>query len=145
MLKSKNSSVKDTARHERGAYFTPEPVARFMAQWALGEQGRRVLEPSCGEAQFLTTAHQVTNDGRGDVELWGVELHEASVLAARALLDAQGAQAKIRHANFLMSLAPQIWMPSLATHPTCVTNCTAVPSDSFHVKPPEGAEWSLMS
>lgn len=100
MLKSKNSSVKDTARHERGAYFTPEPVARFMAQWALGEQGRRVLEPSCGEAQFLTTAHQVTNDGRGDVELWGVELHEASVLAARALLDAQGAQAKIRHANF---------------------------------------------
>ncbi|MGP9782944.1 SAM-dependent methyltransferase [Arthrobacter sp. MYb211] len=100
MLKSKINIVGSAARHERGAYFTPEPVARFMTEWALGEQGRRVLEPSCGEAQFLATAAQVTNDGRGASELFGVELHEPSVLAARAILAEQGAQARIQHANF---------------------------------------------
>ncbi len=71
-----------------------------MAEWALGEHGRRVLEPSCGEAQFLAAAHDVVDDGRGTPELFGIELHEPSVRAARSVLKRHGATAKITHANF---------------------------------------------
>lgn len=35
-------------RKERGAFFTPEPIASFIARWALREGSDRVLEPSCG-------------------------------------------------------------------------------------------------
>lgn len=98
-MREKNKAAT-AARHERGAYFTPEPVARFMTEWALGTAGSRVLEPSCGEAQFLATAHHVLNDGRENVELFGVELHEPSVQAAREILTEQGAHATIRQANF---------------------------------------------
>ena len=80
---SKELNDQATARHARGAYFTPEPVASFMAQWALGQQGSRVLEPSCGEAQFLAAAHSVLDEQREQLDMLGLELHEPSVQAAR--------------------------------------------------------------
>jgi adenine-specific DNA methylase len=36
----------------RGGYYTPPPVARFIAAWA-GAAGPRVLEPSCGDGAVL--------------------------------------------------------------------------------------------
>ncbi|MGE2817953.1 N-6 DNA methylase [Mycobacterium heidelbergense] len=36
----------------RGGYYTPEPIARFVAQWA-GQAGPRILEPSCGDGAIL--------------------------------------------------------------------------------------------
>ncbi len=39
-----------------GAFFAPEPVARFVTDWALRTCGDHVLEPSCGEAAFLLSA-----------------------------------------------------------------------------------------
>ncbi len=71
-----------------------------MTRWALGTTGHRVLEPSCGEAQFLATAHETAQDGSFDVELFGIELHEPSVDAARGLLAERGINASITHANF---------------------------------------------
>lgn len=97
---SKELKEQVAARHARGAYFTPEPVAGFMAQWALGDNGAKVLEPSCGDAQFLAAAHPILDDGRPDVELLGLELHGPSVHAARARLAEQGITARIEQANF---------------------------------------------
>lgn len=91
---------EQAARHARGAYFTPEPVASFMADWALGGQGARVLEPSCGEAQFLAAVHPHLDDGRPNAELLGLELHAPSVEAARQRLASQGIAARIEQANF---------------------------------------------
>jgi len=36
----------------RGGYYTPPPIARFLAAW-VGEAGKRVLEPSCGDGAML--------------------------------------------------------------------------------------------
>ena len=36
----------------RGGYYTPEPVARFLAEW-VATAGPRVLEPSCGDGAIL--------------------------------------------------------------------------------------------
>src|SRR5690242_20907805 len=89
------SAVLDTAelRKARGAFFTPEPVARYITNWAVRSIADKVLEPSCGEASFLLAAVDRIAELRGsdhlDLQLAaldGVELHEASAAAARALL-----------------------------------------------------------
>jgi adenine-specific DNA-methyltransferase len=40
----------------RGAYYTPRPLAAFLAQWAIRSPFDRVLDPACGEAVFLDVA-----------------------------------------------------------------------------------------
>ncbi|OMC50090.1 class I SAM-dependent methyltransferase [Mycobacterium sp. IS-1264] len=36
----------------RGGYYTPAPVARFLARW-VREAGPRIVEPSCGDGRIL--------------------------------------------------------------------------------------------
>src|SRR5690554_2145622 len=64
-------------RKARGAFFTPEPIARFIAEWAIRSSDERVLEPSCGDAEFLE--HAVTRlrelGAEGEPVVSGVEIH----------------------------------------------------------------------
>jgi adenine-specific DNA-methyltransferase len=103
------SIALDTAelRKARGAFFTPEPVARFITDWAVRSPADRVLEPSCGEASFLLAAvDRLTALRRADqldlqlATLDGVELHKASADAARALLRGAGVDARIEVGDF---------------------------------------------
>ncbi|WP_203568997.1 N-6 DNA methylase [Aestuariimicrobium ganziense] len=52
------ASVPDTAdlRKARGAFFTPDQLVSFVVDWAIRSADDQVLEPSCGEAAFLTQA-----------------------------------------------------------------------------------------
>ena len=40
----------------RGGYYTPEPIARFLADWAIRSPADKILEPSCGDGNILTAA-----------------------------------------------------------------------------------------
>lgn len=88
----------DTAvmRKARGAFFTPRPVARFIADWAATSPADAVLEPSCGEAIFL---HEVGETGHHG-PLVGVELHEASARESERSLRAEGIDATIHGGDF---------------------------------------------
>jgi len=103
------SAALDTGqlRKARGAFFTPEPVARYIADWAVRSTADHVLEPSCGEASFLLAAvdrfaalrvPDVADDGMGALD--GVELHDASAVAARNLLRQTGVDARIEVDDF---------------------------------------------
>lgn len=103
------SAALDTAelRKARGAFFTPEPVARYITDWAVRSTSDQVLEPSCGAASFLLAAVDRLAVLRGpdqrDLQLAaldGVELHEASAAAARALLRQAGVDARIEVGDF---------------------------------------------
>jgi len=50
--------VKPTPSYQklRGGYYTPQPVADFLAAWAIQGAGTRVLEPSCGDGALLLAA-----------------------------------------------------------------------------------------
>lgn len=97
--------TSDTAelRKARGAFFTPEPVARYITHWGVHHAEDRVLEPSCGEAAFLLSAVERLQ-GLGaplsNVRLHGVELHESSAATARSLLAELGVQAEIATGDF---------------------------------------------
>lgn len=103
------SAVMDTAelRKSRGAFFTPEPLARYVTEWAVRSIEDRVLEPSCGEAAFLLAAVErfaALAPAGADVPrhgvLDGVELHEESAEAARRLLSQAGVKSQVRTADF---------------------------------------------
>lgn len=81
----------------RGAFFTPAPIARHVARWALHGPTGRVLEPSSGEAAFLLAAGQ---EGGAGWRLDGVEMHPASARAARAVLAETGIRATVTTADF---------------------------------------------
>jgi adenine-specific DNA methylase len=44
----------------RGGYYTPDPIARFIAGW-VGADGGHVLEPSCGDGAILRHLVTVAN------------------------------------------------------------------------------------
>jgi adenine-specific DNA-methyltransferase len=88
------AAIPDTPalRKARGAFFTPQPIADYLAEWAVGEDARAtVLDPTCGEAVFLTAAAQrlkalgATTAQLGR-QVLGVDLHEASVARSHGLL-----------------------------------------------------------
>lgn len=93
--------ASDTAsqRKARGAFFTPEPVARFLVDWAVRTPQCAVLEPSCGEAVFL---RQIARRGRHDGRLVGVELHGASARRAQQALRDDGVRARIHSGDFFL-------------------------------------------
>lgn len=42
----------------RGGYYTPQPITEFICKWAITKPTQRVLEPSCGDGNFIEAAIQ---------------------------------------------------------------------------------------
>lgn len=84
MAEFKAKGLPDAAKR-RGGYYTPEPIGRFLANWALEARSEsegartRVLEPSCGDGAILRVL-----DGAG-LEVVGVELDPTEASKASAL------------------------------------------------------------
>lgn len=91
-------------RKARGAFFTPPEVADYIVRWAIRTPADRVLEPSCGEAEFLMSAALLQQE-LGELpadpsRLHGVELHGPSAATARMLLAEAGFGAEIAEGDF---------------------------------------------
>ena len=65
-----------SAEKLRGSYYTPAPIASYLARW-VGEAGQKLLEPSCGDGAILAPLAEL--GGR----VVGVELEPAEVEKAR--------------------------------------------------------------
>lgn len=92
----------------RGGYYTPRPLAEWLARWAIRSKAERVLEPSCGDGSFVLAAAKrlrelsATPAAIGRL-LCGVELNRIEAEKARAkLVDFLGAAAAgaVVHADF---------------------------------------------
>ncbi|MBW0010663.1 MAG: SAM-dependent DNA methyltransferase, partial [Pseudonocardiales bacterium] len=99
-------------RKERGAFFTPPEIADYLADWAVGgDRDARILDPTCGEAAFLLSAgRRLRALGREDANLeehlFGVDLHEASLDWASAVLKSEGLDAHLLAADFFDVATP---------------------------------------
>jgi adenine-specific DNA-methyltransferase len=51
----KNKTLADEQKL-RGGYYTPVALARYLTTWALRTGNERVLEPSCGDGNFVVAA-----------------------------------------------------------------------------------------
>ncbi|MGI9081796.1 MAG: N-6 DNA methylase [Thermoleophilaceae bacterium] len=83
------------ARKARGAFFTPRPIAEYLAAWAVEDDSSAVvLDPTCGESVFLEAASQnlaALGVDRASLrhQVLGVDLHQESVDESRRLLQSQ--------------------------------------------------------
>lgn len=103
------SAVPDsaTARKARGAFFTPDAIAEFMTNWAVRSADDLVLEPSCGEAAFLTQAvrriaelHAASDALTVPPRVDGVEIHGPSAAEAERLVREAGGDPRIVTSDF---------------------------------------------
>jgi adenine-specific DNA methylase len=103
---------KDTPelRKERGAFFTPSEITRFVAEWAIRAGSDRALEPSAGDAAFLVAAVErmaKLRRGKGsEPEVDGVEIHAHSAKVARQRVRDAGGKAHVRQSDFF-DVAPE--------------------------------------
>lgn len=93
-----------TLRKARGAFFTPPALCRYVVEWAVRDGSERILEPSCGDAEFLLAAADRLDDlhaPRHD-RLAGVEMHGTSAASAATRLADAGHQAEITTSDFFL-------------------------------------------
>jgi adenine-specific DNA-methyltransferase len=98
----------DPARRKaRGAFFTPAAISRYIVEWAVRSADDLVMEPSVGDAAFLTEAVEALRGHarlRGDSEsvprVDGVEIHEESARQARAAIRVAGGDPNILVSDF---------------------------------------------
>jgi|AntRauMFilla1563_2_1112583.scaffolds.fasta_scaffold00004_58 adenine-specific DNA-methyltransferase len=56
----------------RGGYYTPSPIAEFICSWAIQNDNDLVLEPSCGDGNFIEAAIARFNElGVNGADLYG--------------------------------------------------------------------------
>lgn len=94
-------------RKARGAFFTPDEITAFMAQWAIKSVGDRVLDPSAGDAAFLAAAVERLRELSAEPEaavptVDGVEIHDHSARLGRARVHEAGGEARLRVSDFFL-------------------------------------------
>ena len=77
----KTNKSKPTAQKIRGGYYTPKILADYICQWAIRDSAERVMEPSCGDGSFVSSAASLlSEDGLiTAVELVAEELERAKL------------------------------------------------------------------
>lgn len=99
-------------RKARGAFFTPEPIAQYLAEWAVkGDPNAKVLDPTCGEAVFLLAAADKLRElgcppSRLDQQVYGVDLDADSLREASKLLESRGLDAHLMEEDFFRIANP---------------------------------------
>jgi len=68
----------------RGGYYTPQPIAQYLANWAIRSSDDNILEPSCGNGNILLEASlRLKSLGKGG-SVTGVELFSDEAIKARS-------------------------------------------------------------
>jgi adenine-specific DNA-methyltransferase len=79
----------------RGGYYTPKPIADFLAHWAVRSAKTHVLEPSCGDGVLLASAFEALLEhgakrSQAANYLHGVEMDEREGRKAAERLESLG-------------------------------------------------------
>jgi len=97
--------LKNQPNHDklRGGYYTPQPIAHYLAEWAIRNKNDSILEPSCGDGNILIEAARRLHSLRSVSTLTGIELFDDEARKARARLKELAGgniKAKVIHASF---------------------------------------------
>lgn len=72
-----NFIADESAAKLRGAYYTPAPIARFLARWVMEARPQRLLEPGCGDGAFFEAVGQVGGGAGAMPSILGIEIDGA--------------------------------------------------------------------
>ncbi|OCH13150.1 hypothetical protein A6E05_08440 [Aliivibrio sp. 1S165] len=71
IFKSKNTATKQKLR---GGYYTPKKIAHYLSDWSLRNNNERIIEPSCGDGNFIESALEVADAKGLEIDLLAVEI-----------------------------------------------------------------------
>lgn len=92
-----------TLQKALGAFYTEEPAASRLVNWAICEGSERVLDPSCGDGVFLSAAHsRLLRLGCDAPRVYGVDISADTLRLAHERVQ----QAQLLHNDFF-DLTPQ--------------------------------------
>ncbi len=94
-----NFKENESAQKLRGGYYTPADLADFIAKWTCSHDTHDVLEPSCGDGQFLDSLAKVGLAGQSAITAF--ELDSAEAKKAKERSAQLGITAQIHDADFL--------------------------------------------
>ena len=98
------SSSSLEARKTRGAFFTPQTITGFLAEWAIRRPTDAVFEPSCGEAAFLAAVadrlHALGAPTIAAEQLQGTDIDQVSVRTAVEVLGDRGVKGRLAIGDF---------------------------------------------
>lgn len=79
-----NKQPADT-RKLRGGYYTPVELARYLVKWGLRDGTEHVLEPSCGDGNFVVAMLEQlhSQDGARSPSIVAVEIEEQEIRDAK--------------------------------------------------------------
>jgi hypothetical protein len=87
-------------RKARGAFFTPQPIVRFIADSALRDATDSLFEPSAGDAEFLVESvrrlRELSDDPTFTPVVHGVEIHKHSPQAGRGRVRTAGGAPRLK-------------------------------------------------
>lgn len=90
-------------RKARGAFFTPDAITRYIADWAVRGPEETILEPSAGDAAFLVQAvRRLQEQGVEMPRVDGVEIHAQSAQDARARVEGAGGNPQVTVSDFFL-------------------------------------------
>jgi adenine-specific DNA-methyltransferase len=96
----------DTAelRNSRTAFFTPDAITSYIADWPVRTSLSTVLEPSAGDAAFLVRAvrrlRELGGDSTGAPQVACVDIHPDSARVARARIEDAGGDPRLTVSDF---------------------------------------------
>lgn len=88
------------AQKLRGSYYTPKEISQFLCKWAIDKNTGKVLEPSCGDGNFVEEAILRLKELDIDINglknrIKGIELIEEESLKAKLRVKKLGVNTKI--------------------------------------------------
>lgn len=87
-----------------GAFYTGLPIARYIVQWALRRPSDSLLDPSCGDGVFLSSAYeQLLSLGSKRPNVCGIEVDQAAADMTKSRLPG----ARLIEADFFSVKAAQ--------------------------------------
>ncbi len=93
-----NFKERESVDKLRGGYYTPLPIAQFLARWVLAAGPATVLEPGCGDGVFAEALQSLHHP----IQFTGVELVKEEVSKARKRAkNSPVFKARILNENFL--------------------------------------------
>ena len=94
-----------TIQKSFGAFYTGEPVARTIVRWAVRNPTDSVLDPSCGDGVFLSSAvRRLEGIGSSNPQIWGIDVNEKALHSVKAGLP----QCRLLSADFFSTKQGEI-------------------------------------
>lgn len=97
-----NFIINESAQKLRGGYYTPPILADFISKWVFEGSAQNILEPSCGDGNFLESINNQYHNSFNCINFTGIEFDEIEFAKCKKRASScKNIKSNILHSDFL--------------------------------------------